>query len=189
MKTFLCLLCIYLFSLYGVAQEFVIRYQALTSGGIFLVETARGARVGTVIREVQEGAIRYSYLDMGQQLLASAKTEKYEANRVVSLVDQHGIDIGSFSALIYNLYPTEYKVFASGQKSIAKGVMNWLGNSFALIDPDLDKRYLVTFLRPRFKLFNDYWHFKIHEEGAIDFRLLCIMGAFQTACDLIFDEL
>ena len=189
MKTFLCLLCVYFSSLSGAADEFVIRYQALTSGGIFLVETARGARVGTVIREVQEGTVLYSYLDIGHQLLASAKTEKHEANRVVYLVDQQGVEMGSFSSLIYNLYPTEYKVFAPGQKSIAKGVMNWLGNSFALIDPEVPKRYLVTFLRPRFKLFNDYWHFQIHEEGAIDFRLLCIMGTFQTACDLIFDEL
>ncbi len=189
MKTFLCLLCIYFSSLSGEAGEFVIRYQALTSGGVFLVETARGTKVGTVIREAQEGTVLYSYLDIEQQLLASATTEKHEADRVVSLVDQHGVEIGSFSAQIYNLYPTEYKVFAPGQKWIAKGVVNWLGNSFALIDPHHSKSYLVTFLRPRFKLFNDYWHFQIHEEGVIDFRLLCIMGAFQTACDLIFDEL
>ena len=189
MKTFLFLLCACFASLCGQAQEFVIRYQSLTSGGVFFIETARGAKVGIVNRENQEGTIKYAFLDASETLLARATTEKHEADRTVFVVDANGTAIGSFSAKVYNLYPTEYNVFAPDRSWIAKGVMNWLSNSFALIDPHFSKRYLTTFLRPRFKLFNDYWHFQVHEEGVIDFRLLCIIGTFQTACDLIFDEL
>ena len=185
----LWLLCIFFVSFNGEAQEYVIRYQSLTSGSVFHVETIDGERIGKVIREQQNENVDYTLFGKEEQILASAKTVRYKADTIVTLIDPKGEDIGWFAAQIYNLYPTEYKVYASQNRLVAKGFMNWLGNSFALTDPNNPKAYLVTFLRPRFKLFNDNWHFQVHTEGAIDFRILCVIGTFQTACDLKFEQL
>lgn len=167
----------------------MIRYQPLTSGTTYHVETKQGKKVGKVIREKKGETIFYTFVDLEEQSLASGPTERNQTDTTVHLSDKNGESLGFFSAEIYNLYPTEYRVFTKNKLLIAKGYMHWLGNNFALADPENPKRFLVTFSRPMFKLFNDYWHFDIHEEGAIDLYLLSVMGAFQTACDLNFEML
>jgi hypothetical protein len=169
------------------AQEYVIRYQPLTSGTQFLVETKKGERVGKVVRAKNKESVLYSFLDPVDRLLASGTAERQPPGTSLCLLDIGGSPIGYFSAEILNLYPREYKVFTKEKRLCAKGAMNWLGSSFVLSDPDNPKRHITSYFRPRFKLFNDNWHFDTHEEGVIDLRLLCVIGAFQTACDLNFE--
>jgi len=169
------------------AKEYVIRYQTLTSGTLYHVETREGEKIGKVVREKNKSDILYSFLDPTDQLLAKGTAERRLPDTRIRLVNKEGATIGGFSAEIYNLYPTEYKVFSKEDHLIAKGFMNWLGNTFTLADPNHPKHFIVTFFRPMFKLFNDNWHFDIHEEGPIDLGILSVLGAFQTACDLSFE--
>ena len=175
-------------SLVGVAQEYVVRYQHLSSGSIFHIETIGGVQVAKVLRELKDQRIVYSYLNTNDELMATGQLEKHEMQTSIHVHDVRGEEIGWFSAEIQNLYPTEYRVFSSANALIARGWMNWLGSTFALVDPNHTTHYFVTYSRPMFMLFNDHWHFDIHEEEIIDLRLLAIIGVFQTSCDLKFEK-
>ncbi len=189
LKGLLCFLCLTLLCLEGQGREYVVRYQPLSSGTIFHIEAKTGEKIGKVVRENTKGAVFYSYMDPAEYLLASGPSLRVQSDTIVSLTSTESVDLGSFSAEIYNLYPTKYKIYSEDGDMIAKGFMNWLGNHFALTDPVDTKKFTVTYFRPMFKLFNDNWHFDIHEEGIIPFPLLAVIGAFQTACDLNFEML
>ncbi len=191
MKKFICLfvLCLYLSFTSQDAKEYVICYQKLTSGKIFHIETKEGERIAKVLRDVNKGSIVYSFLDLKDKVLANGISETHQSDTSVFLTNDSGEKLGWFSAEIYNIYPKEYRIYTKNNCLLAKGFMNWLGSGFVLFDPDIPKRYLVNYNRPMFKLFNDYWHFEILEDGIIDFRILCFIGVFQAACDLNFEKL
>ncbi len=188
MKGLFLFLCTFAMLSLG-AREFVVRYQNLTSGTVFYIETVKGERVGKVVRDTQKEPSPFTFYGKEDQILARGEAVRHKSDTMINVVGQKGEALGGFSAEIFNLYPTEYKIYLPSRQMIARGFMNWLGNSFSLTHADNPKRYLVTFSRPNFKLFNDNWHFDVHEEGVIDFCLLAILGAFQTACDLTFDSL
>lgn len=183
---FAYLFVVSVFSLSG--KEYIVRYQTLSSGTVFHIESKENEKIGKVLRQKSQGSVLYSFLNPQELLLAQGTAEILDTNTSVYLKDKEGKKIGGFSADVYNLYPTEYRIFSKDNRLIAKGYMNWLANSFVLFDPDSSKRYLVSYFRPRFKLFSDNWHFDVHEEGVIDLRLLSIIGVFQTAFDLNFES-
>ena len=183
-KKALSFLFLFLLSYEVEANEYIIRYQPLSSGTVYLIETKGGIAVGTIKREQEEKGLFYSFLTLDEEVSTFGPVEHHDSETYVRLVAPMGDKIGWFAAQINHLYPTEYKIFSSENQLIAKGSMNWLGNHFTLTDPKNPKYFLATFSRPKFKLFNDYWHISIHEEGTLDRRLLFVIGAFQTACDL-----
>lgn len=188
-KQFLFSLLLLLFMHAASANEFVVRYQILTSGTLFHIETKEGEAIGTIIRGKKNSAVHYDFYSFDKQLLATGITEKHFSDTIVRVWDAEGRGIGWFAMEIHTVYPSEYKVFNPAQALVAKGYMNWVGSSFILADPNQPKKVYVTFFRPMFKLFKDNWHFEIHQEGVIDFRLLCMVGVFQKACDLNFETL
>lgn len=184
------LLIVFLSLPFGLeAEEYVIIYQSLSSGSLFHIETKEGKKVGKVVRERKNRTIYYSFYNADELLTAQGKLEKEDTETTLFVSDSEGNDLGSFIAEIYNVYPTQYQVFSNRQILVAKGWLNWLGSSFTLVDPNIPKRYLVSYFRPMFKLFNDYWHFDIHEKDVIDFRIVVFIGVFQSACDLKFEKL
>lgn len=186
-KRVLCFLIA--FTVCGDAREYVVRYQTLSSGSLFHIESKDGTKIGKVVRENRNGTIFYSFFNPTEQLIARGNAERIHKETSVYLNDPNGKKIGWFSAEIPNLYPTEYRVYSRENRLLAKAFMNWLGNTFSLMDIELPKRYLVTYFRPMFKLFNDNWHFEVHEQGVLDLSILSVIGAFQTACDLNFELL
>jgi hypothetical protein len=170
------------------AKEYIVRYQTLTSGTLYHIETKEGEKAGKVVREKKHGALKYICYDAKNSLLATGSVEHCPLDTCVKLSDGAGKQIGKISALINNLYPTEYKVFQN-ERFVAKGLMNWLCSSFVLFDPENPRRQIVTYFRPFFRLFNDNWHFAVHEDKIIELSLLYVIGAFQTACDLNFEML
>ena len=171
------------------AQVYLVRYQSLTSGSLFHVETREGEKIGRIIRERDGGSVHYSFFSFDERLIATGQTERHFSDTIVHIKDPIGIELGWFAAEIHSVYPNEYKVFNAENRLVSKGYMNWIGSAFFLADPENSKKHLVTYFRPMFKLFNDYWHFDVHVEGVMDFRLLSIIGVFQTACDLNFEML
>lgn len=171
-----------------LGKEYVVRYQRLTCGSIFYIETKQGERVGKVIRERKDESVIYTFFAEGN-IWATGETESHLANTFVHLFDRDKHPIGWFAAEIHAVYPMEYKIFSTANQLVAVGYMNWIGSAFSLTDPDNPKRFIASFFRPMYKLFFDNWHFDIHEDGVVDFRLLSVMGVFQAACDLNFESI
>jgi hypothetical protein len=182
MKGFLFFFCLWLS--YAQAKEYVIRYQTLSAGSLFYIDTKEGEPVGKILRQNSSEGLFFCFVAQDTLLASGQAVVSDVLNLSLTLVDKENQQIGGFLAIIPNLYPTEYQIFNKSQQLIAKGYMNWIGSTFSLVDPENPTHYLATFFRPFFKLFNDNWHVDVLEENLIDLRLLCVLGAFQTACDL-----